>query len=342
MFKLLKNKKIFRAIAFMLVAVFTINVTGCSEPNNVASGQDGGGNKNYSVGVGDNIDGYMVYSESTFDPMTLDLFMGYLLNGRNFTLVVVPGSCSENCDNGSNKEDLDERVYEFDNQENILFNQANNGVYKFNEYLGGGYENAQEKALMYYVTDSQLNDWFGYFNKDDNFMSNAMEFLDAETDVAKPSRFKCKDLVNFGEGLNATDFCDKIIKNIPVDTEKNASSACIIGDYSSLFANGDCLFSDGKYGGMILLFGFNSIEGYITYNHINNYAGSKTANVLLMDSCDYTPGLVLKLDVQSIISCDFRMKSSDPVPNEDTKAKNQRDLFEKILTILQVTLLMIR
>ena len=49
MFKLLKNKKIFRAIAFMLVAVFTINVTGCSEPNNVSSGQYGGGNKNYSV-----------------------------------------------------------------------------------------------------------------------------------------------------------------------------------------------------------------------------------------------------------------------------------------------------
>ena len=86
-------------------------------------------------------------------------------------------------------------------------------------------------------------------------MSNAMEFLDAETDVAKPSRFKCKDLVNFGDGLNAEDFCTKIIKNIPVNQTKYPT--CIGAASNGALDDGECLFSDGKYGGMILLFGFN-------------------------------------------------------------------------------------
>ena len=91
MFKLLKNKRLFRTIAFMLVAVFSINIAGCGDPNDVVSGLPGGGVPNYAVGVGDNVNGYMVYAESTFDPMTEDLFMGYLLSGRDFSLVVVPG-----------------------------------------------------------------------------------------------------------------------------------------------------------------------------------------------------------------------------------------------------------
>lgn len=325
MFKLLKNKRLFRTIAFMLVAVFTINIAGCAEPNDVVSGQPGGGDKNYAVGVGDNVDGYTVYSESTFDPMTLDLFMGYLLNGRNFTLVVVPGSCSENCDNDDDEyADLQERVYELDNDDNVLFNQASNGIYKYNEYLGG-YENPEEKALLYYVTDAALNDWFDYFDSDDNFMSNATEFLASDTDVAKPSRFKCEDLVNLGNGLNADDFCNKVIKNITTYDEYNSLGMPAAG--ASVIT--PSLFSNGKTGGMILFFGFNSIEGYITYDHIINYAGSALANSLEATGCNYTLGNVDAFDYVKIANGDFRM-DYDVVDNEQNTANNQNMLLSKL------------
>ena len=81
MHKWLKHSKIFKVISFFLVAFFVINLTGCGkaqESNGVESGENGG-YENISVGTGEDIVGYTIYSQSTFDQMTKNLFMGYLL-----------------------------------------------------------------------------------------------------------------------------------------------------------------------------------------------------------------------------------------------------------------------
>ena len=195
MFKFLKKPKFLKIISFVLVMIFSINVAGCGRDNGIAVSV-----KNRKVGMGNNTIGYTVYAESTFDPMTRDLFMGYLLNGREFTLVVVPGKeVTEN----------DETVYKLKNEENLLFSAANAGILKYDEKTSS-FVDPQKKLLLYYVTDVELNEWFDYFAKDDNFMSNALEFASAEHNLEKPSEFKCENLVNRGSGLNAQDFCQYI------------------------------------------------------------------------------------------------------------------------------------
>lgn len=302
MFKLLKNKKIFKIVAFMLVAVFSINIAGCGEPNDVIPGQEGGGNKNFFVGVGENVNGYMVYAESTFDPMTEDLFMGYLLSGRDFSLVVVPGEWNDETE-----------MYELSNDENYLFNQANNGIYKYNDYIGG-YENPEEKALLYYVTDDELLSWFNKFEADDTFASNALEFAQATVDVAKPSRFKCEDLVNFGDGLNATDFCGRYEK-------KSDDTYSLTGGIISKEMGSD----PNGTGGMILLFGYTSIEGYITYDHIKNFEGSKIANTLASSGCSYAPGGVGAFDYESILVGEYGDRVRSVMIEEDNDESWYRD-----------------
>ena len=80
MFKFLKNKKFIKIISFLLIFAFSINLVGCDHQNDVTGGQAGGGKKHYSVGVGNDVTGYGVYAQSTFDKMTKELFMGYLLS----------------------------------------------------------------------------------------------------------------------------------------------------------------------------------------------------------------------------------------------------------------------
>jgi len=241
MFKLLKKRRFVKFICFILVAAFSINIAGCGNEDN---GVPESNITNPSIGTGANTVGYTVYAESTFDPMTKNLFMGYLLLGREFTLVVVPG------------EKNDDGEYVLKDPENILFTTAQAGVYKYNDDKGS-YDDPTRKLLLYYVTDVELRSWFDYFEEDDNFMSNAMDFASSKVDVEKPSRFKCKQLVNMGSGLNANAFCDGIIKN----------------------STG--IFTKPETGGMFLFFGYGSIEGYITYDDINDYEGSNVANNLV-------------------------------------------------------------
>ena len=101
-----------KIVCFLLVAIFSINIAGCGyESNKVPPSNI----ENSVVGVGSRTVGYRVYSQSTFDPMTEELFMGYLLSGRAFTLVVVPGT-----------KDGDDYVIKTENGEatNYLFNAA--------------------------------------------------------------------------------------------------------------------------------------------------------------------------------------------------------------------------
>ncbi len=254
MYNWLKKHKIGKIISFILIIVFSINLVGCDEPNSVPPGLDGGGIENLSVGVGENINGYTVYPESTFDPMSEELYYGYLLSYRSFILVVVPGV-------GDGSED---NPYTVSNPDNYLFRYAQYGVYKFDEQIGD-FVDKDKKLLMYYVTVQELRSWFINSHEDDNFMSNAVEFHSSDVDVAKPSRFKCENLVNYTGGLNAEDFC---------------------GTYGNdqynggIINNSTGLFNDSIKGGMILFFGASSIAGYITYDDIVNNTSSQLANEL--------------------------------------------------------------
>lgn len=270
MLKLLKKAKIYKLLTILLVAVFTINVTsGCEvESNGVNGEQSGGGNANTQLGVGNNIDGYLVYSQSSFDPMSKELLMGYLLNGRNFTLVVVP----------STADDGDTDNYDAFDSSNYLFSSAQAGLFQYDDNQGK-FINPEYKALMYYATDKQLNSWFKEFEDDDNFLNAARQFSKETIDLKRGSRFKCEDLVNLGSGLNSDAFCNKLLKNEEISfADKNGTTVK------------RKVFASKTEGGIVLFFGFYSIEGYMTYYDIKNYEGSQVANDL--DNCSYTVGNV--------------------------------------------------
>lgn len=273
MLKFFKKRKIFKALSMLLVAAFTMNVaSGCSvEPNGVDGNLPGGGNENSHLGVGGNINGYLVYSKSTFDPMTKELFMGYLMNGRNFTLVVVPGD-----DEGNLK-----------NEDNYLFSSAQAGIYQYDD-IKGEFTNPEYKALLYYATNEQISSWFKEFEDDDNFINNALNFASSKTDLERGSRFKCEDLVNFGSGLNAEKFCDYLLYNnsITYVNDKNGTTYSLSP------------FSDSLTGGMVVFFGYYSIEGYMTYEHIRKYSGSTMANSF--DDCTYSVGNVSSFDLVAL------------------------------------------
>ena len=75
MYKFFKKPRLIKCICFLLVAVFTFNVAGCG---NTYNGVPSGHVENPVIGKGNNVVGYTVYSEATFDRMSKELFMGYL------------------------------------------------------------------------------------------------------------------------------------------------------------------------------------------------------------------------------------------------------------------------
>ncbi len=273
MLKLFRKKKILRAVAFFLVAIFTINVTsGCTDVDNgVLENQNGGGNSNSKLGIGRNITGNLVYSKSTFDPMSENLFIGYLLNARNFTLVVVPG------DKDGNPNSSD----------NYLFTSAQAGLLQYDDSRGA-FINPEYKALTYYTTNEQLLSWFENMKKDDNFLTKASKFTTAKFDLDNGSRFTCDKLVNLGSGLNSSDFCNRILTNSKKITYTSKDGT----EYSKL------PFADSKTGGMVIFFGAYSVEGYFTYDDIVNYDGSSVANSF--DNCYYSVGNVGSFDYPSL------------------------------------------
>lgn len=288
MFKFLKNKKFLKIISFLLICVFSINLVGCDHENNVSQGQNGGGKKHYSVGVGNDINGYGIYAQSSFDPMNKELFMGYLLSSRSFSLVVLPGR-----ETGD-----DENPYELIDAENVLFTSAHAGVYDYNELLGT-YDNPEYKALLYYVTDLELLSWFNEFEEGTGFLADAVEFASSDVDLEKPERYKCRIMVNLGSGLNANDFCGTYSSS-----EESLTGGLISNDKAIKYENGSTIypFSNSHTGGMILFFGYGSIEGYMTYEHIMQYKGSEIANSFDEGNCYYNPGFVGPFDFNELIS----------------------------------------
>lgn len=265
MLKFFKKRKILKVLSMLLVAAFTMNVaSGCSiEPNGVDGNLPGGGNENQHLGVGGNIDGYLVYSKSTFDPMTKELFIGYLMNGRNFTLIVVPG-------------DKDGKLT---NENNYLFSSAQAGIYQYDD-IKGEFTNPEYKALLYYATNEQISSWFEEFEDDDNFINNARNFASSKIDLERGSRFKCEDLVNLGSGLNSQKFCSYLLYNNEISYVSDTNGTT----YQQK------PFSNPLTGGMVVFFGYYSIEGYMTYEHIRKYSGSTIANSF--NDCSYTIGKV--------------------------------------------------
>lgn len=288
MFRLLKNKKFLKIISFLLICVFSINLVGCDHQNDVTGGQAGGGKKHYSVGVGNDINGYGVYAQSTFDKMTKELFMGYLLSSRSFSLVIVPGDYdSENEDN----------PYRIKDPENVLFYSAYSGIYDYNE-ITGEYDNHEYKVLLYYVTDLEFVSWLNEFEKGTGFLADAIEFASADVDLEKPERYKCSVLVNLGSGLNATDFCGTYSSSM-----NSLTGGIITNDKYVKYKTGEYkVFSNDHTGGMVLLFGQGSIEGYMTYEHIMEYQGSEVANSFDAGDCYYTPGLAGQFDYPTLIA----------------------------------------
>ena len=265
MFKFLTKPKFLKVIAFMLTFVFVVNISGCVTEKDGENGVTSGNQvQNLSIGTGSNVIGYTVYSQSTFDPMTEELFMGYLLSGRDFSLVVVPGSKSDD-------------TYTFD-PENALYESVQMGVYEYDE-VTAGYVNPDKKYLLYYVTDLELRSWFDKFSNKDNFINQVMSFTSAETNVADQGRYTCKKLVNMGRGLSSTEFCDSIMQP------------------------GKGVFSNAKTGGMILFFGYGSIEGYMTYEDILGYQGSQIANSLVdpNPANPYDPSKIRAFNYQTIL-----------------------------------------
>lgn len=301
MYKLLKKPKFINIIAFILMLTFTINLYGCStvDDNGVAPS----GVKNQKLGIGRNIDGYTVYSEATFNAMTEDVFMGYLLGGKNFTLVVVPAT-------GVVEED-DELIYSY-SDENKLLSSAEYGVYKYDESLAN-FVDYDQKVLLYYVTDLELLSWFNSFKKDDSFMKNALQFTKATTDIAAPSRYTCENLVNLGSGVNATTFCGTYGQYGDIYSDSEYRGGIISSrkwdgydstdTYSHIttVSTTHTIFKDENTGGMILFFGDCSIEGYMTYEDIDSYTGSEVANNLENCSSSFSLDTIQPFDYKEAL-----------------------------------------
>lgn len=269
-------KKFKNVICLLLIVFFTINIAGCGSDNGVSFDK-----VNNKVGIGNDNAGYTVYAQSTFDKMSEELLMGYLLSGRDFTLLVLPGK-----GDGS-----DDNPYVLRDDNNILYQSTLAGIFKYDED-SASFVDPEKKLLIYYVTDVELRSWFVNFASNDNFMANAMDFVESGYDLEKPSRFKCEQLVNMGTGMNAKSFCGTF--------SSGAYSGGIINN-----SNGD--FNDNITGGMFLLFGYGSIEGYITYEHINNYMGSRVADTLTnpekyySDSDRYDPSKIKQFNYNSML-----------------------------------------
>ena len=281
MFKFLTKPKFLKIIAMMLTLVFVVNVAGCVSDDDGDNGVEKISRKNYKVGTGANTIGYTVYAESTFDMMTYELFIGHLVQGREFTLVVVPGTYTE----GS--EDTEEAM-KLDNENNVLYKAGANGILEYDEEFDE-FVNPDRKYLLYYVTDDALNAWFKKAISSDSFGSKIMKFFENDMDVVGDfSRYTCEKLVNMGSGLSAKHFCN-------ATRDKNGKV-----EYYDVLANKG---SGVRSTGMILFFGYGSIEGYITYDDIVNYKGSAVANDLESDHVgeEYNPTKVRAFNLKNIL-----------------------------------------
>lgn len=258
MLKFLRKPKFIKFMTMLLVTVFCINVAGCVGDTNGDNGVFQN-RENGSIGQGANTVGYTVYAESTFDQMTLELLMGYLINGREFSLVIVPDKYVEA-----------DKSYKM-SENNYLFSAVQAGVHKYDE-SAATFVNPEKKLLLYYVNYHEFLGWLNMFEKEDTFINLVMKFADKDVDLEDYSRYTCKKLVNMGNGLSADEFCDKVIQNETLYKSDNKT------------VKENPLFSNAETGGMILLFGYSSIQGYITYNDLENYKGSKVANSLV-DAC---------------------------------------------------------
>ena len=72
MYKFFRKTRLIKCICFLLIVAFTINISGCGDIDNEVP--EGHVEKDYLVGKGGQIQGYTVYSESTFDQMTYELY----------------------------------------------------------------------------------------------------------------------------------------------------------------------------------------------------------------------------------------------------------------------------
>lgn len=267
-------KKFKNVICFFLIVIFSVNIAGCGSGNGVKENK-----VHKKIGIGANTVGYTVYSQSTFDKMTQELLMGYLLSGRSFTLLVVPGQ----------GDGTDENPYVLRDEDNVLYTASLAGIYEYDEGRST-FINPDKKLLLYYVTDVELRAWLNEFAKQDNFMTKVMEFYSDTVDVEDKSRFKCEQLVNMGTGLNAKQFCGTY-----------SDEAGVYTDRSGVITNSDGDFDNAREGGMFLLFGYGSIEGYITYKHISDYRGSAVANTLVDRKDDFSVSSIYKFNYESML-----------------------------------------
>lgn len=267
LFKKCKNLVCFLVAICILIPI----VGGCTKADNGLKQSI----KNAKVGVGGNINAYTTYSQAKFMEMDRDMYYSYLLNMRDFILVVLPRGIADNNENNG-----DESLYP--ESTNFMFQAAYNGVTPYAEQIINGnftFKNPEYKLLIYYVLADDFLDWDieaqDITNK--TFISNALDFLgpssnNYEHDVEnRMENYTLQNVVNLSSYVSECDFYE-------VQKTGNSYYSVVSDENGKCNSNKKNVVADvanGSSKGITLLYGSGGIEGYFTYDDVKEYSLEK-------------------------------------------------------------------
>lgn len=305
-------KKFRKVICLLVVFCITIPlISACGEKENHLEESIA----NQVIGVGGSIEAYTTYSQAKFMEMDKNMYHSYLLSGRDFILVALPGG----------EADANGKVYP--DKENLMFQAVYNGVTPYAEEIFEGnflFKNPEYKILIYYVLASDFLDWDIEANNqaDEGMLDKALDFLgpaDADNyEEYKASRdmyistelgmqpnviknegeYNLKNVVNTNKYVSECDFLrvNKIAgKYFPASydgaQDTNAIAKC--GSDGNNIPRGQNVIAkvaNGQDGinGVTLLFGSGGLTGYFTNKHVEEYDFNNAGWITeLLNSKDY-------------------------------------------------------
>ena len=244
---------------------------------------------NKIIGLGGNIQAYTTYSQARFTPMDKDMYLSYLVSGRDFILVVVPEGTGNSAGHP--------------NPNNLMFQAVYNGVSPYSKELVDGnfvLSNPEYKLLIYYVLADEFLEWDKKANSEEErgFISKALDFMgpsDADNYsinidlhnkhiievnaniVENEEDYNLRNIVNMNQTLSECDFLKVDDYYNIVDYKKENLSMALekCGDSNKdSKPDGKNVIADvakGRSAGVTLLYSGGGMTGYFTSEQVEQY-----------------------------------------------------------------------
>lgn len=259
-----KFRNVICFVVMICIMVPIISACGISE-NKLSKSKN-----NVLVGYGANIEAYTTYSQAQFMEMDQDMYYSYLMSGRDFILVVLPGICQEDgC---------------YPDKENLMFQATYTGVTPYAQELVNGnlsFSVPEYKILIYYVVAEEFLSWErdASDEMEASFVGSALDFLGpSDLDnysfdgkdglgvnvVQNKYEYNLKNVVNNNRYVSECDF-------LPVDESYNFTgdrpAKCSGFEQKNVVAN----VAKGDSEGITMLYSGGGLSGYFTYDQVNQY-----------------------------------------------------------------------